>query len=274
MISGMTDAFLPLNVSTMGSVKSRVSGEEWAWRVELAAAYQVFAMLGWTHLIHTHITVKAPGENQFLINPFGLLWEEITASSLVKVDADGNILDRGTTNYGINPAGFEIHSAIHTSERQAKWVMHIHIPEVVAVANLTQGLIRGLSTYSMDLGPISYHGYDHATNKQVDVCERMVTDFGPTNKVLLLKNHGSITVGESVHEAFFLTFQLVEACRVQIATLSAAKDESGYSVVPEAIVEQTYKIVQAKYTGEDFGKLEWEAAKRQMENGRGVDYRQ
>ncbi|MFK7817428.1 MAG: class II aldolase/adducin family protein [Planctomycetaceae bacterium] len=255
------------------SVRSRVSDEEWTLRVELAAAYRVFAVLGWTHLIHTHITVAAPGENQFLINPFGLLWEEITASSLVKVDAEGKILDQGDTDCGINPAGFKIHSAIHTSERKAKWVVHIHVPEVVAVANLNQGLIRGLSTYSMDLGPISYHGYDHATNEETDVCARMVSDFGPSNKVLLLKNHGSITVGNTMHEVFFLTYQLVEACRVQLLTLSSAEGDSGYSVVPESVVAKTYEIVQANYTGEAFGKLEWEAAKRQMESKCGTDYR-
>lgn len=256
----------------MESVQSRVSEEEWALRVELAAAYQVFATLGWTHLIHTHITVKAPGEDQFLINPFGLLWEEITASSLVKVDAAGEILDQGSTNYGINPAGFRIHSAIHTSSRQSKWVVHIHVPEVVAVSNLKDGLIRGFSTYSMDLGPISYHGYDHATNEKTDVCARMVSDFGPTNKVLLLRNHGSITVGDTLHEAFFLTYQLVEACRVQLLTQSAAKSDTDYTVVPDEIVEQTYQIVQANYTGKGFGKLEWEAALRQMEAKLGCAY--
>lgn len=256
-----------------GSIRDRVSAEEWALRVELAAAYRVFAMFGWTHLIHTHITVKVPGENGFLINPFGFLWEEITASSLVKVDAGGNIIDQDSTECGINPAGFKIHSAIHTSDRKAKWVMHIHVPDVVAVASLSQGLIRGLSTYSMDLGPISYHEYEHATNEQADVCERMVEDLGATNKVLLLRNHGSITIGDSLPEAFFLTYQLVEACRVQILTLSAANSESDYTVVPHPIVERTYEIVQNKYTGQGFGELEWRAARRQMESQQGCGYR-
>lgn len=258
----------------MESVQSRVSEQEWTLRVELAAAYRVFAMLGWTHLIHTHITAAAPGENEFLINPFGNLWQEITASSLVKVNAEGEILDQGTTELGINPAGFKIHSAIHTSGRAvSKWVMHIHVPEVVAVSNLQRGLIRGLSTYSMDLGPISYHGYEHATDEESDVCERMLKDFGPTNNVLLLRNHGSITVGESVHEAFFLTYQLVEACRVQLLSLSACKTDADLSTVPDSIVEKTYQIVQAKYTGEDFGKLEWDAARRQMQAEFGDGYR-
>ena len=258
----------------MTSIQDHVSEEEWALRVELAAAYQVFAMLGWTHLIHTHITVKVPGEHGFLINPFGFLWEEITASSLVKVDAAGNIIDQGSTECGINPAGFKIHSAIHTSDRKAKWVIHIHVPDVVAVASLSQGLIGGLSTYSMDLGPISYHEYEHATNEQTDVCERMVKDLGPTNKVLLLRNHGSITIGDTLPEAFFLTYQLVEACRVQLLTLSASNSDSDYTVVPQPVVENTYRIVQANYTGQGFGELEWQAARRQMEAKHGESYRE
>ena len=167
------------------SVRERVGEEEWALRVELAAAYRVFAIFGWTHLIHTHITVKVPGEKEcFLINPFGLLWEEITASSLVKVNAEGGIVDHGSTDSSINPAGFKIHSAIHVSERAADTVMHIHVPEVNAVANLKGGLVRGLSVYSMDIGGISYHEFEHATSSTSDVCGRMVKDLGPFNKVL------------------------------------------------------------------------------------------
>ena len=256
------------------NIRNRVGETEWALRVELAAAYRVFALFGWTHLIHTHITVKIPGDcEQFLINPYGLLWEEITASSLVKIDADGNILDQGSTNCPINPAGFKIHSAIHTSERAINWVMHIHTHEVVAVASLTQGLIRGLSICSMDIGGISYHDFEHATSKEHDVCERMLEDLGPENHVLLLRNHGSITLGDSVHQAFYLTYQLVEACRVQLLTLSAAEGAGGYTVVPEQIVDETYRIVQNNYTGEPFGKLEWDAAKRKMEAAQGLGYR-
>jgi ribulose-5-phosphate 4-epimerase/fuculose-1-phosphate aldolase len=255
------------------TVRERVSEEEWALRVELAAAYRVFAMLGWVHLIHTHITVKIPGEHeQFLINPYGYLWHEITASSLVKVDANGEILDNGSTQNAINPAGFKIHSAIHTSTRALNWVMHIHVHEVAAVASLKEGLIRGLSIFSMDIGDISYHDFEHATSAESNVCDRMVDDLGPENNVLLLRNHGSITVGNTVHQAFYLTYQLVEACRIQLLTQSAAECASSYTVVPEQIVDATYRIVQNKYTGEEFGKLEWDAVKRQMEAEQGTAY--
>ena len=256
------------------SIKDGTGEAEWALRVELAAAYRVFAMLGWTHLIHTHITANVPGEKgRYLINPYGLLWEEITASSLIKVDADGEIVDQGSTECPINPAGFKIHSAIHTSERAANWVMHIHVPEVNAVANLEGGLIRGLSVYSMDIGGISYHEFQHATSSSTDVCTRMIQDLGPENKVLLLPNHGAITIGDTLHEAFYLTYELIEACKVQIMTQSCANLETGYSVVDEQIVDETYRIVQDNYTGNEFGKLEWEAVKRKMESEYGPDYK-
>ncbi len=255
-------------------VRQRVGEGEWALRVELAAAYRVFALFGWTHLIHTHVTARAPGEKEhFLINPYGLLWEEITASSLVKVDPDGGIVDHGSTESVINPAGFRIHSAIHTSERAADWVMHMHVPEVNAVANLKEGLLRGLSVYSMDLGGVSYHDFEHATTSGSDVCARMVRDLGPTNKILLLPNHGAITIGDSVHEAFYLTYQLVEACKVQLMTLSCARSDADYSVVDPATVEATYRIVQDNYTGNEFGKMEWDAAKRKMEAEQGLGYK-
>lgn len=253
-------------------VRDRVGAGEWALRVELAAVYRVFDLFGWTHLIHTHVTAKVPGEKeQFLINPYGLLWGEITASSLVKVDAEGGIVDQGSTAAAINPAGFKIHSAIHTSDRAAEWVVHVHVPEVNAVANLKAGLIRGLSVYSMDIGGISCHDFEHATSGG-DVCARMVRDLGPTNKVLLLPNHGAITIGDSVHEAFYLTYQLVEACKVQLMTLSCARSDVDYSVVDEQTVEATYQIVQDNYTGNPFGKLEWEAAKRKMQAEAGGAY--
>ena len=259
--------------SDSSQVRERVGEEEWNVRCDLAAAYQVFAMFGWTHLIHTHITAKVPGdEDHFLINRLGLLWEEITASSLVKVDADGGIIDHGSTESTINPAGFKIHSAIHLSERAADWIMHFHVPEVNAVANLKRGLIRGLSIYSMDIGGISYHDFEHATSGE-DVCARMINDLGHENKVLMLPNHGAITLGDSVHEAFYLTHQLVQACKVQILTQSCAQSDSDISIVDESIVEETYQIVQNNYTGNEFGKMEWAAAKRKMKAELGTSYK-
>jgi ribulose-5-phosphate 4-epimerase/fuculose-1-phosphate aldolase len=262
-------------MNSTSSIKDEMGETEWALRVELAAAYRVFDMLGWTHLIHTHITASVPGEkDRYLINPYGLLWEEITASSLIKVDAGGKIVEHGWTDCPINPAGFKIHSALHTSQRAPEWVMHLHVPEVNAVANLEGGLIRGLSVYSMDLGGISSHDFQHATSSCTDVCARMIEDLGPENKVLLLPNHGAITIGNTIHEAFYLTYELVEACKVQIMTQSCANSQTRYSVVDEQIVDETYRIVQNNYTGNEFGKLEWDAVKRKMESQQGTSYKQ
>ena len=273
---------VPSPMPAESSVRKRVGETEWALRVELAAAYRVFAMLGWTHLIHTHITVKVPtcssDEDLFLINPYGLLWDEIDASSLVTVRANGGIVDNGSTAMPINPAGFKIHSAIHTSDRGQEggdilWTMHTHTPECVAVASLGVGLIRGLSQYAMDLGGISYHDFEHATKPENTVCARLVQDLGPTHKICMLRNHGPITVGKTVSEAFFLMYQLVEACKVQVQVLSMSKGPSDFSVVPDEVVEETYSIVQANYTGKPFGELEWLAAKRRMEKSQGLGYR-
>lgn len=126
------------------------------------------------------------------------------------------------------------------------WTMHTHTPEVVSVSCRKEGLICGLSQYAMDLGQISYHEFEHATKEGSDVCKRLVDDLGPVNKVILLRNHGPITVGKTVHEAFFLMYQLVEACRVQINVFT--NQNSSYYSVDKKIVEETYKIVQNNYT--------------------------
>lgn len=254
-------------------VRSRVSAEEWALRVDLAAAYRVFAQHGWTHSIHTHITVKCPGaEELFLINPYGLLWEEITASSLVKVRANGAVVDNGSTDLGINPAGFKIHSAIHTSPRgraggDVLWTMHTHARETVAVASTAGGLRRGLSQFAMDLGPVATHAFEHATAGD-HVCAKLVADLGPRAKVLLMENHGCLTVGATVGEAYFRLLQLIRACEVQVDTPLA-----GAAEVPADRVDATFAITEKNYTGSPFGALEWKAAVRRMERAYGDAYR-
>eukprot|EP00051_Salpingoeca_urceolata_P010353 m.126395 g.126395 ORF g.126395 m.126395 type:complete len:887 (+) comp16680_c0_seq2:4950-7610(+) len=224
----------PLEVmpASRSEVRRRVTLAEWQARVELAQAYRVFHMLGWTHLIHTHITVKVPSDDEdvehFLINALGQTWDEITASSLVKVEANGDIIDHGSIkDAAINPAGFKIHSAIHASDRgqpggDVLWTMHTHTPDAVAVASLEGGLLPGLSQYAMDLGEVTYHKFKHATTKGSNVCERLVEDLGDTSKCILLRNHGCITVGKTVHETFFRMFQLLRACEVQVKTLAMA----------------------------------------------------
>jgi len=173
------------SVSVMSSSKSVPlrSKEESQLRVELAAAYRLFEIFGWTDLIYNHITVSVPGEDSFLINPFGLLFSEITASSLVKVDIDGNILDPGCTEYGINKAGYVIHSAIHQGRKDIRCVMHCHSTAGVAVACMKQGLMK-ISQNSAIVGGVSYHNFEGLAVK-LEERERLVTDLGTKHKVMI-----------------------------------------------------------------------------------------
>jgi len=283
-------------------VRDRVSPREWELRVQVAAAYQIFAMHGWTHSIHTHITAKVPSDDNhdnhnnhdnhddpeelFLINPYGYHWDEITASTLIKVKADGGIVDQGSTNCPINPAGFKIHSAIHTSERGRRhgdilWTMHTHTTDTVAVSNFQHGLLPGLSQFAMDLGPVALHTFEHATTPGSDVCARLVVDLGPAPcKSMLLRNHGCLTVGRSAGECYFRLLQLIRACEVQVAcepVYDVGKDgveiDRGRVVqVPKAMVKRTFAITENNYTGKGFGELEWLAAVRKLERERGVGY--
>jgi len=241
--------------------------EEQQLREELATAYRIAAMLDWESIIHTHITVRVPGAAEhFLINPFGLLFEEITASSLIKVDVNGAIVDQGSTELGINPAGFKIHSFIHASERGKKGdcmcVWHTHYNNSVAVSTMECGLLP-ISTYANDMGGISYHDYSHAAASD-EVCKKMVADLGPINRVLLLRNHGDITVGRTIGEAFYYMYSLHRACDIQVTAMG-----SGQKLVtpsPEALAENR-KVVLNNYTGLPFGELEWQAMKRRLDNG-------
>jgi ribulose-5-phosphate 4-epimerase/fuculose-1-phosphate aldolase len=266
-----------------GAVPRR-SAEELSLRVELAAAYRVFAMLGWEHVIHTHITVKVPpqegdgGLESFLINPYGLMFDEITAGSLVKVRADGTIVDPGSTQYGINPAGFKIHSAIHTSARGSgpsadiTCTMHTHHRSATAIGCLKGGLLP-LSTMANDLGEVSYHDFQHSTSTTTDVCAQLVRDLGPTNRVLLMRNHGDITVGRTIAETWFMMDNLHKACDIQVDAMAAAAAAGQPLVLPSAeALAENFKIVQDNYTGSPYGALEWEAIKRRLDRLHGTGY--
>jgi ribulose-5-phosphate 4-epimerase/fuculose-1-phosphate aldolase len=179
----------------MSTIRERVSEAEWKVRVDLAAAYRLVADFGWTDLVFTHISARVPGpDHHFLINPYGMLFEEITASSLVKIDLNANIvLDTG---YPVNPAGFTIHSAIHEAREDAKAVLHLHTPDGTAVSTLEQGLLPLNQTAQLVIGDLAYHDYegvafDHAEKP------RLVADLG-TKNVMLLRNHGTLTVGNTV----------------------------------------------------------------------------
>ena len=202
------------------SIKDSVSAEEWQARVDLAALYRLAALHGWDDLIFTHISHRVPGpEHHFLINPYGFLFEEITASSLVKVDLDGNII--GETPYFINPAGFTIHSAVHAARADATVVMHLHTDDGVAVSAQSEGLLPITQTAMLVIHDLAYHAYEGVALDH-DERERIVKDMGTKNN-LMLPNHGTLTVGGTAAEAFLRMFFLERACSMQVRALSAGR---------------------------------------------------
>ncbi|GAC1605891.1 MAG: class II aldolase/adducin family protein [Myxococcales bacterium] len=195
------------------SVREQVSEAEWQTRVDLAAAYRLVALFGWDDLIFTHISARVPGpEHHFLINPYGMTFDEITASSLVKVDLHGAIAME--TPYPINPAGFTIHSAIHAARDDARCVLHVHSLNGVAVSAQKEGLLP-LSQHAMlVLGLVAYHDYEGVALNE-DEKPRLVRDLGD-KRILILRNHGLLTLASSIPEAFVSMYTLEAACAIQV----------------------------------------------------------
>ncbi len=195
------------------TVREQVSAEEWQARVDLAALYRLTALYKWDDLVFTHISMRVPGpEHHFLINPYGFLFEEITASSLVKIDLQGNkVMD---SPHFINPAGFTIHSAVHAAREDAQCVFHTHSLNGVAVSAQKNGLLP-ISQHSLfPLSSLGYHDYEGVALNE-DEKPRLVADLG-TNRALILRNHGLLTVGRNAAEAFLAMYILEAACRIQV----------------------------------------------------------
>ena len=213
----------------VASLNGKVSAEEWQSRVDLAALYRLVALHGWDDLIYTHISARIPGpEHHFLINPYGMLFDEITASSLVKIDLEGNVLQE--TPYFINPAGFTIHSAIHAAREDAKYVMHLHSDQGVAVAAQKEGLLP-LSQHALIVLPhLAYHDYEGIA-LNLDERERLVADIGDKN-LMLLRNHGTLSVGDTAGNCWVGMFFLERACKQQVMALSAGRENVLFA--PEA----------------------------------------
>lgn len=193
---------------------SGISDAEWALRVDLAACYRLMAHYGWDDLIFTHLSVRVPGpDHHFLINPYGLLFDEITASSLVKVDVDGQLVE-DSPGLGINPAGFTIHSAIHMAREDAQAVLHLHARDAVAVSAQEDGLLPLSQTAMLVYSRTAYHDYEGVA-LDLGERERLVRDLGDKD-VFILRNHGVLTVGRTIPEAFILIYFLVKACEIQV----------------------------------------------------------
>ncbi|MCY3829715.1 MAG: class II aldolase/adducin family protein [Rhodospirillaceae bacterium] len=204
-----------------GSVRDRVSDEEWAVRVDLAAAYRLVAHYGWDDLIYTHISARVPGpEHHFLINPYGMMFEEITASSLIKIDMDGELVME--SGYGVNKAGFTIHSAVHEARDDARCVIHLHTLDGTAVSTDSRGLLPLNQTALLIRDLIAWHDYEGVA-VDLDERPRLQRDLGEKN-YMLLWNHGTLTCGATVAEAFQRMYFLERACSMQVRTLSTGPD--------------------------------------------------
>ncbi|MGE0828566.1 MAG: class II aldolase/adducin family protein [Hyphomonadaceae bacterium] len=204
-----------------GSLKNRVSAEEWQARVELAALYRLVALYGWDDLVFTHISIRVPGpEHHFLINPYGMLFEEITASSLVKIDLEGQIVSQ--TNAFVNAAGFTIHSAIHAAREDAICVIHLHTDAGTAVAAQKHGLLPLTQHGLIALPHVAYHDYEGVAFNH-DERPRLVADLGD-KRLMILRNHGTLAVGENAGDAFMGIFYLERACAQQVMALSAGRE--------------------------------------------------
>ena len=217
-----------MNAVLKPSPSAAMHADEWATRVELAACYRIFAMLGWTEMIYNHITVRLPESvtdgndtngKQFLINPFGLHYSEVTARNLVKIDVTGKVLDGSKSK--VNPAGFTVHAAIHNSMPEAHCIMHTHTTAGVAVACLEGGLQQS-NFYTAQLsGMVAYHDFEGITI-HADEGPRLLKSMGD-KPALILRNHGLLVWGQTVPQTFAILWTLQRACEVQLATLSMGK---------------------------------------------------
>ncbi len=206
------------------SVRDQVTREEWDQRVALAAAYRLVAHFGWDDLIFTHLSARVPGpEHHFLINPYGMLFDEVTASSLVKVDLEGRkVLD---SRYETNPAGFTIHSAIHAAREDARCVLHVHSLNGIAVSAQRGGVLPISQQSIFVLSSLAYHDYEGVALRD-DEKPRLVRDLGDKS-FLMLRNHGLITVAESIADAFLLLYVFVSACTIQVRAQAGQARQTG-----------------------------------------------
>ncbi|ERS15107.1 membrane protein [Alcanivorax sp. PN-3] len=244
------------------TARPQMTEAEWEVRKDLAAAYRLVSLYGWEDLVFTHLSARVPGpEHHFLINPYGMLFDEITASSLVKVDQDGEIVDPGATNR-VNPAGFTIHSAVHMAREEAGAVLHLHAADGVAVSAHKNGLLPLSQTAMLCLDHLSYHDFEGVA-LNLDERERLVKDLGDKN-LMLLRNHGTLSVGKDVGEAFTYMYFLMKGCEIQVRAMAQGET---YQPSAEAIATTSD---QSKSLGMA-SKLTWPALLRKLERA-GSDY--
>ena len=244
---------MPNYATDFKSVQGEVSAAEWATRVELAACYRLVDKFGMTDLIYNHITAKIPGTDELLINLYGLLYKEITASSLVKIDLAGNILATPATDYGINKSGYVIHGAIHEAREDVTCVIHTHSRAGMAVASMACGLLPMTQTSIRFHGHLGYHDFE---GPAIDLAERvsLVKDLGP-HTAMILRNHGLLTCGPSIAQAFNTLYQLEMSCRAQVDAMASRAE---LCMPSERVLQHTAHLYQPG-TRRPYGELEWPA---------------
>lgn len=240
------------------SIREQISDEEWQVRVDLAAAYRLVAHYGWDDLIFTHLSARVPGpEHHFLINPYGMMFDEITASSLVKINLNGEIVM--PSPYFINPAGFTIHSAVHAARADALCVIHLHTDYGIAVSVQPDGLLPISQQAVFALTSLAYHDYEGLALNE-DEKPRLVADLGSKNN-LILRNHGLLTIGKTPAEAFLAMYMLERACRIQILAQAGG---TKLIPVPEQILQNISAQVGAVMLGQG-AQLAWPGLLRKLD---------
>jgi ribulose-5-phosphate 4-epimerase/fuculose-1-phosphate aldolase len=244
------------SVAGVVSLRDKVTPEEWQARVDLAALYRLVAMHGWDDLIYTHISARIPGpEHHFLINPYGMLFEEITASSLVKISLDGEILQ--DTPYKVNKAGFVIHGAIHEARDDALFVMHLHSDQGVAVSAQKEGLLP-ISQHALIVqNELAYHDYEGIA-LNMDERVRLVADLGD-KRMMMLRNHGTLSIGDTAGECWVGMFFLERACKQQVMALSAGRENI---LIAPLEAQAEVKRQMERGTG---ARLAWPGCLRQLD---------
>ncbi len=239
-------------------LKNKVSEAEWHTRVELAACYRLLVMHGWDDLIHTHISARIPGTEDLLINAFGLAFEEITASNLVKIDIKGNVIDPECP-FEINPAGFTIHSAVHIARHQDQCALHLHHKDAIAVASTEQGLMPYSQYSAFALASMSYHSYEGLAVNHEEI-KRLQNDLGNAN-FMLLRNHGALTMGLTIGDAFMHMYDLICACEIQVKLQHAT---GNIHKVDQSIIEGIKAQANIVHTGKTGGQKTWPAMMRRV----------
>ncbi len=240
------------------SIRAQVSEEEWQQRVDLAACYRLIALYGWDDLVFTHVSARVPGpDHHFLINAYGMLFEEITASSLVKVDLAGNKVIESP--YPVNPAGFVIHSAVHEARHDVACVLHTHTKAGIAVSAQADGLLPISQTSLFPYATLAYHDYEGVALNE-DERPRLVADLG-NNNALMLRNHGLLTTGPTIADAFLMMYVFETACQIQVLAQSSGQD---LIHVPQQIIDgiQAQADEVTKGLG---GKLIWPGLLRKLD---------